>query len=105
MSLYFKRLQLVPSNLCFFLKDKRIARKYRIDIVEGEVGTASVVRDYGYLSWAPHYFAVSTGTILRGLVAYWLLKNAEDTCDARFFFQFLDEKFLRAMNPFNREDP
>ena len=47
-------------------------------------GTAPVVRDYSYLCWPTHYFADSTRTISSGRVAYWLLKNVEEICDARF---------------------
>ena len=63
------------------------------------------MRDYSYLCWPPHHFAVSTRTISSGLVAYWLQKNAEERCDARFFLQFIDEQLLLAMNPFCRENP
>ena len=86
--------------LYYLLKDKRIARQFGYSTR----GTPPVVRDYSYSRWAPHYSVISAISS-EGVLTNGILRNPEERFNTQSFIDYLEERLLPAMNPFNGENP
>ena len=67
-------------------------------------GTPPVVRDCSYSRWSPHYSVISAISS-EGVLANRILRNPDERFNTYFFIEYLEERLLPAMNPFNGENP